>query len=476
MNRQTNIIRDIDWLTIGLYLALSLMGWFNIYAAVYDEQYASIFTFSQRYGKQMVWIIAAMTIAFIICLLDTRFFSMFAYPMYAVGIFALMAVLVIGHEVNSSKSWFVLGPIQIQPSEFAKIAVSLALAKFLGNYNGRLMEFRNLAIVCAIIFMPVLFIVLQPDVGSCLVYMAFFIVLYREGLPLEVLLFGMLAVVLFILSIFLRDAEVYLVGGLIIFGFIIYFLKTRKKTDSLKALGLYVGMTGVLWLINYLAKIRFELHDVMLIAALASSLIFFVISFIKRTPVIRKLTVFIVGALLFTFSVDFVFESVLSTHHQQRILVMFGMESDPLGIEYNVIQSKIAIGSGGLTGKGFLQGTQTKFNFVPEQSTDFIFCTVGEEWGFAGAATVVVLFVALLLRLLFIAERQRSVFSRVYSYCVLSVFFLHMAINIGMTIGLMPVIGIPLPFFSYGGSSLWAFTIMLFILLRLDASRGEYIR
>ena len=211
-------------------------------------------------------------------------------------------------------------------------------------------------------------------------------------------------------------------------------------------------------------------------AALLSSLIFITISFIRRMPVVRTLTLFIVGALLFTFSVDFVFDEVLSAHQRQRILVMLGMQSDPLGVEYNVNQSKIAIGSGGFTGKGFLQGTQTKYNFVPEQSTDFIFCTVGEEWGFIGSATVVALFVALLLRLLYLAERQRSVFSRVYCYCVVSVFFLHVTINVGMTIGLLPVIGIPLPFFSYGGSSLWAFTILLFIMLRLDASRREYIR
>ena len=476
VRRQINIISGIDWLTIGLYVALVLMGWFNIYAAVYDEQHSSIFAFSQRYGKQMIWIIAAMALAFFICILDTRFFTSFAYPIYGIGILALMAVLVIGYEVNSSKSWFIVGPIQIQPAEFTKIAVSLALAKYLGNYNGRLMEFKNFVVICSIIFLPVFFILLQPDVGSCLVYVAFFIMLYREGLPAAFLLFGFLAIILFILSIFLRDAEVYLVGGLILFGFLVYLLKTRKGIDFLKGLGLFAGIFGALWLVNYLIDSRFDLHEVLLGSALLSALVFFVISFFMRTPVIRKLTLFIVGALIFTFSVDFVFEKMLSTHHQQRILVMLGMESDPLGIEYNVNQSKIAIGSGGLTGKGFLQGTQTKYNFVPEQSTDFIFCTVGEEWGFAGSATVIVLFVILLLRLLYLAERQRSVFSRVYSYCVLSVFFIHVLINIGMTIGLVPVIGIPLPFFSYGGSSLWAFTIMLFIMLRLDAAREEYIR
>jgi len=452
------------------------MGWLNIYAAIYDEQHASIFSLSQRYGKQMLWIIAAVLLAVMVCILDVRFYTSFTYPIYICSLLALAAVLVVGHEVNGSRSWFLIGTMQIQPAEFAKIAVSLALAKFLGNYSGRLMDFQNFIIVCAIIFLPLMFIILQPDTGSCLVFLAFFIVLYREGLPTAILLFGMLSVVLFIFSILMQNAEIYLVGGLIIIGFLVFLVKTRKRMDFLKGLGLLVGLFALLWLINFLTQKRFELHEILLGAVLLSSPIFFVMSFIRRLPLIRILTMFIFGALLFTFSVDIIFDKVLSTHHQQRILVMLGRESDPLGVEYNVNQSKIAIGSGGLTGKGFLQGTQTKYNFVPEQSTDFIFCTVGEEWGFLGASLVVLLFVALLLRLLYLAERQRSVFSRVFSYCVLSIFFLHVTINIGMTVGLLPVIGIPLPFFSYGGSSLWAFTILLFIMLRLDASRGEYIR
>jgi rod shape determining protein RodA len=382
----------------------------------------------------------------------------------------------LGHTVNNSKSWFIIGAIQIQPAEFAKIAVSLALAKFIGNYNGRLMQFKNFATTLAIIFAPPMFILLQPDVGSCLIYFTFFLVLYREGMPPIVLLFGMLAIVLFILSILMHEAEAYLVGGLIFSGFLFFWFKTRRRMDFLIGLGLTVGLSGLLWLINFLTIKRFDLHEIFLGAALLSSLVFVIVSIVRRIPVMRTLTLFILGAILFTFSVDFVFENVLIAHHQNRILIMLGMKSDPLGTEYNVNQSKIAIGSGGLTGKGFLQGTQTKYNFVPEQSTDFIFCTVGEEWGFAGSAAVVILFVTLLLRLLYLAERQRSVFSRVFCYCVLSIFFLHVLINIGMTIGLLPVIGIPLPFFSYGGTSLWAFTILLFIMLRLDASRGEYIR
>ncbi|MDR1673749.1 MAG: rod shape-determining protein RodA [Bacteroidales bacterium] len=476
MRRQTNVISSIDWITVGLYVALVLMGWFNIYAAVFDEQNTSIFSASQRYGKQLLWIITAVSLAVFVCLLDIRFYSSFAYLIYAVCILVLVTVLVVGKEVNGSKSWFVIGPVQLQPSEFAKIATSLALAKYLGNYSGKMMRFWNIVRIGIVIFLPPILIILQPDTGSCLVYLAFLIVLYREGLSQEILLFGILAVTLFILSLLMQDAQAYLTGGLIALGFVFFGIKSRDAKGFFKGTGLFLVVFGILYGINMAMGERFEPSELLFVTAMAIAAVFMTISALRKTPLIRRIIFFILCALIFTFSVDFVFDNVLGGHQQKRILVMLGMESDPLGLEYNVNQSKIAIGSGGFWGKGFLQGTQTKYNFVPEQSTDFIFCTVGEEWGFAGAAVVVVLFMALLLRLLYIAERQRSVFSRVYSYCVVSVLFLHCTINIGMTIDLMPVIGIPLPFFSYGGSSLWAFTILLFIMLRLDASRGEYIR
>jgi rod shape determining protein RodA len=476
MKRQTDIVGGIDWFTVGLYLVLMLMGWVNIYAAVFDEQNASIFATSQRYGKQLIWIIAAIGLAVIVYLLDTRFYSSFAYPIYLICILTLIAVLVVGKEVNGARSWFAVGGIQIQPSEFAKIATSLALAKYLGNFSGKLMQFKNILNLGIIVFLAPIFIRLQPDYGSCLVYLAFLIVLYREGLPQSILLFGLLAVLLFILSVVAQDVQAYLVAGVILLGFVVYLLQSKKIKDVFKGAGLFLCLFGILLGINLLLKNRFEIPEILFGTALVASLVFVTFSVIRRLPYIRPIILFTLCALIFTFSVDFVFNDVLKEHQQNRILVMLGMESDPWGIEYNVNQSKIAIGSGGLSGKGFLQGTQTKYNFVPEQSTDFIFCTVGEEWGFAGTALVISLFTALLLRLLYIAERQRSVFSRVYAYCVVSILFLHCTINIGMTIGIVPVIGIPLPFFSYGGSSLWAFTILLFILLRLDASRTEYIR
>ncbi len=453
------------------------MGWFNIYAAVFNEEHASIFSIAERYGKQMIWIIAALVLALTICLIDTQFYSNFAYPIYIVCILSLVAVLVVGKEVHNAKSWFIIGDIQIQPSEFAKIATSLALAKYMGKYSWGFMSFRNVLLVATIILLPPALILLQPDVGSCLVYLAFFIVLYREGLPLSVILFGLLAVVLFILSLVIPENDkIYLICSLILLGFAAFWLLSKRTKVFLKGIGIFAGIFLLTWLADHFLLHRFDLYEIVLFVATASAFVFLIASLFSRIPLAKTITVFIIGAILLTFSVDFVFDNVLSPHHQQRIRVMLGMESDPLGIEYNVNQSKIAIGSGGFAGKGFLQGTQTKYNFVPEQSTDFIFCTVGEEWGFLGTSVVVILFLILLLRILFIAERQRSAFSRIYAYCVLSILFLHFTINIGMAIGILPVIGIPLPFFSYGGSSLWAFTILLFIMLRLDASRMEYIR
>ncbi|MDR0714211.1 MAG: rod shape-determining protein RodA [Bacteroidales bacterium] len=476
MQRPTNLINGIDWITVGLYLVLVLTGWLNIYASVFDEQNANILSISQRYGKQLLWIITAISLAVMVCLIDARFYSSFAYPVYIIGLLMLIAVLIVGKEVNNSKSWFEIGSLQIQPSEFVKITTGLALAKYMGNYSGKLMQFRNVIIISATVCLPVILILLQHDLGSALVYLAFLIVLYREGLHSAILLFGMLAVVLFILSLLMQDVQGYLAGGLILLGFVVYLFKSRQIKLGLKGIGFFCMVFGVFFLVNLLTGARFDIHELLVGAFIPVFVFFAAFAAFRRLPHIRIIGLFIICALVFTFSVDFVFDKALDPHHQKRILVMLGKESDPKGIEYNVIQSKIAIGSGGFSGKGFLQGTQTKLHFVPEQSTDFIFCTVGEEWGFAGVFVIVTLFIVLLLRLIFLAERQRSVFSRVYGYSVVSILFMHFGVNIAMTVELMPVIGIPLPFFSYGGSSLWTFTILLFILLRLDASRYEYIR
>lgn len=410
---------NIDWFTVFIYLLLIFIGWINIYSAVYDDTHQNIFDLSQRYGKQLVWIGASIIIAFILILIDSKLFSTFSYLIYILSLLSLIAVLLIGTKIAGSRSWFQLGEFALQPSEFAKFATSLALAKFLSGLNRSLLKFKDLILSGIIIAVPALLILLQPDMGSALVYLAFIMVLYREGLSAKFILFGLLAIILFLATLLINK---YLVIA-IYFGFIfIYYLKHFRLKGSLPIL----------------------------------------------------LIVFTLGSA-YIYSTDYVFENILEPHQKKRINILIGKESDPRGAGYNVNQSKIAIGSGGFSGKGYLKGTQTKFNFVPEQSTDFIFCTIGEEWGLVGSSMVIILFLSLFSRLIILAERQRSVYSRIYGYSVASILFFHFIVNIGMTIGLVPVIGIPLPFISYGGSSLWSFTILLFIFIRQDASRLEIL-
>lgn len=396
-----------------------LMGWINIYSAVYDENHSSIFDISQRYGKQLIWIGAAIFLAAVILLIDAKFFPALAYLFFGISLLSLLAVLAVGTEIAGSRSWFQIGSIAIQPAEFAKFATCLALARYLSRFDTSMRSLRSVVVSLMIIFAPAVLILLQNDTGSALVYAALILVLYREGLPGGILVIGLLVAVLFILTLLINK-------------FIL------------------IGICAALAMIIYLMNKNIRKRLILMIAGLilASGLIL---------------------------SVDYGFENVLEPHQKKRINVLLGKETDLRGAGYNVHQSKIAIGSGGLTGKGFLKGTQTKYNFVPEQSTDFIFCTVGEEWGFIGSFVVVILFVMLLIRLIILAERQRSDFSRIYGYGVASILFFHFMVNIGMTIGLVPVIGIPLPFFSYGGSSLWAFTILLFIFLKQDAERLEVL-
>jgi rod shape determining protein RodA len=415
MRDERNLIRNIDWITIALFLALVLIGWISIYAAVYDEEHHSIFDLSQRYGKQMLWIALSFVLAFFVMLTDPKFFSAFAMPIYLITILLLIMVLLFGTTISGSKSWFQIGDFRLQPAEFAKFSTALALASLLGRINISLDQFRTRVIAFAIIAVPALLILLQYDTGSAIVFGAFMLVLYREGLPGWPLLLAMICGVLFLITLYTSQTAVLL------------------------------GLVGVFVVALFLIKRNIQ-NIFTLLGTLAA-------------------------AVLFVLSVEFVFHNVLEPHQRVRINVLIGLEEDIRGAGYNVHQSKIAIGSGGLFGKGFLQGTQTKFNFVPEQSTDFIFCTVGEEWGFVGSLVLIGIYLALFIRLIDLAERQRSVFSRVYGYAVLGILFFHFMVNIGMTIGLMPVIGIPLPFVSYGGSSLWAFTLMLFVFLKQDANR-----
>lgn len=473
MPRRNSIWLNIDWITLSVYLVLVFLGWINIYAAVYNEEHHSIFDISQRYGKQLIWIGAALLIALLILLIETNFYIFFSYIFYGVLVFMLLLVLFFGTEINGAKSWFTLGGFGFQPSEFTKFATALVLARYMSTFGFKLQKFRSIITIGALIFIPVFFILLQNDTGSALVYFSFILVLYREGLSGVVLFFVTLIVLLFVLALVISNLSLSLIllGTTLLF----YLIFNPRFKQFTTVLIIYLVNLILFFGVNFLFKTEFTNAQVVLASSVTGSLVVLVTSFRKRIKNYIIISLVLLGSVLFTISVDYSFNNILAPYHQARINELLGIRSDLLGAGYNVNQSKIAIGSGGLWGKGYLKGTQTKFDFVPEQSTDFIFCTVGEEWGFAGTFLVITLFLFLLMRLIWLAERQRSRFSRIYGYSVAVILFFHFVVNIGMTIGLMPVIGIPLPFFSYGGSSLWSFTILLFIFIRLDASRLEHL-
>ena len=411
----------IDWITIALYAAIMLFGWMNIYSACYDESHAAVFDFSQYHGKQLIWMGLAALTAAVILLTEPRFFSNMAYPIYGVVLGLLVLTLFLAVTVNGGKSWIDLGGFRFQPSEFAKFATALALAKYLSAIEIDLKDMRTKTVSLALIAIPAALVFLQHDTGSALVFASFIFPLYREGVSGAVLVVGVAAIALFVLALLVNKYILLGILALLAVAYLFVWLNKRTRKDYLRAIGIFVCCAA------------------------------------------------------FVFSVDFVFNNVLESHQRERIDVLLGKTEDLQGSGYNVNQSKIAIGSGGLIGKGFLGGTVTKANFVPEKHTDFIFCTVGEEWGFLGSTVLVVLYVMLLIRIVNMAERQRSPFSRIFGYCVASILFMHLFVNIGMVIGLVPVIGIPLPFFSYGGSSLVAFTILLFIFIRQDASKNQLL-
>ncbi|PKP23087.1 MAG: rod shape-determining protein RodA [Bacteroidetes bacterium HGW-Bacteroidetes-21] len=473
MTRRINIWESIDWFTVIIYLALVLMGWLNIYAVVYDENHSSIFDFTQRYGKQFVWILAAIFIGLVIMIIDSNFYTFFAYIFYGVSVLLLVSVLFVGKTVNAAKAWIEIGSFGLQPSEFVKFTAALALAKYINVTNFKIHQPKNLFFIGLILFFPAAIILLQNDTGSAVVYVAFFLVLFREGLSPWVLVIGFVSLILFFAAL-IAD-KISLVIFLTTLAYVMYYLLNMKWKPFVIGLSIFIGSLGIVYLVNMFIQKPYSFYYVYLIALAFATIIQIIIVITKRVKNTTMIIIFLFVTVAFTFTIDYVFYNVLGDHQQNRINELLGVSSDPLGAGYNVNQSKIAIGSGGFWGKGYLNGTQTKYNFVPEQSTDFIFCTVGEEWGFVGSTVVITLFLALLLRLIFLAERQRSVFSRVYGYCVASILFFHVSINVGMTLGIVPVIGIPLPFFSYGGSSLWAFTILLFIFIRLDSSRKELL-
>lgn len=475
MFKRDNIVANIDWVTVVLYVILVFMGWINIYAAVFNENHSSILDFTQRYGLQLIWIGLAFLLALLIFMVDLKFYPFFAYIIYGITVFLLILVLVFGREVNGARAWLKFGVFTLQPGEFAKLGTALAIAKYMSAYNIKVNSIKALFTIGGIMFIPMALILMQPDAGSLLVFLAFSIVLFREGLPGAVLLFGFVIGVLFIASL-LVPQKLYIISFILGIGFLAFPIYTKKIKEAGIGLLSFAGIGFIIWIVTYFMHKKLDFTLLLSVSFVISGLGFLIVSFFRKIRFLATFVLFMSGSIIFTYSVDYVFNHVLEPHQRERMDILLGLKSDPLGKGYNVNQSMIAIGSGGFAGKGFLQGTQTKFNFVPEQSTDFIFCTVGEEWGFIGTFVVISLFLFLLLRIVIIAERQRSVFSRVYAYSVASILFFHIAINIGMTIGLLPVIGIPLPFFSAGGSSLWAFTILLFILIRLDASRLELLK
>ncbi len=415
MKSRESVIGNVDWIVVLLYFLLVFFGWLSIYASSGGDKEGSVFDLTQRYGKQLLWIGLAVVMIIIVLLIDAKFFSSFAFVFYGAMILVLIGVLLFGKTVAGSRSWFQMGSFAIQPSEFAKFATALAIAKYLSTTHVDMKKLKTPVIAMSLAGLPALLILLQNDTGSALVYTSFALVLFREGFSGSVIFFGFVLAMLFILT--LLFGEIYIISAiaLLLTLLLVFFRKTRKNYKTIIAMFL-----------------------------LSSA---------------------------FVFSVNYAFQKVLEPHQKKRINVLLGIEEDLKGAGYNVNQSKIAIGSGGLTGKGFRQGMLTRYHFVPEQSTDFIFCTVGEEWGFLGTSVVILLFLGLLVRLVLLAERQRSQFSRIYGYGVISILFFHFVVNVGMTIGLAPVVGIPLPFFSYGGSSLWGFTLLLFLFVKQDADR-----
>jgi rod shape determining protein RodA len=473
LRSSVNILKGIDKTTVLIFLIMIVMGWFNIYAAVYNDEHKEIFDFTQRYGKQFIWIMATIVLAVFIMIIDSRFYLFFAWIIYAILMFLLLLVLVLGKDINGARSWFEFGPISLQPSEFAKFGTALALASFLNNRRNDLTKLKVIIPAVAIILLPALLTAIQPDLGSTIVFFSFFIVLFREGMSPFIFVSGLLMVLLFFLTLVFNN--LYLEIALIAIAFQLVWFSTRKWKLLLMGLVLMLVIGGIIYALDFFIFKSPGNETVLVITLLLSGVAYAYYFYSKKAVTLLVIYLFLAGSVLYINSVDFAYNHMLKPHQRERVEIMLGFKTDTHGTGYNVNQSIISVGSGGFKGKGYLQGTQTKFKFVPAQSTDFIFCTVGEEWGFLGSFVVIGLYVFLLIRLIILAERQRSNFSRIYGYGVASVLFTHFFINIGMAIGLVPVIGIPLPFFSYGGSSLWGFTLLLFIFLRLDAGRTEYL-
>ena len=480
-DKQPSVLRSLDWWTVGIYIALLVFGWVSVCGASYTYGDTDIFSLSTRSGMQIVWIGTSLFLGLVLLLLDDRFYDTFSYVIYAILLLLLFLTIFNPHEIKGSRSWLVLGPLRLQPAEFAKFATALAVAKLMGSYGFNIHPWKDFVAACGVVLLPMLFIVAQKETGSALVYLSFFLMFYREGMPGSILFTGVAMVVYFVVGIKFEGVSllqtptslgVFVVILLIqTFTSVMVNVYCRNKKLMWYMLGGSFGAT-LLALLFSLYVIPFNIIWVQLLVTVIIVGYLLVEWLRTRLSNYFFILAFAIGSIAFFYSADYVLNNVLEPHQRVRINVLLGLDDDLSGAGYNVHQSEIAIGSGGLRGKVFLNGTQTKLKIVPEQDTDFIFCTVGEEEGFFGSAGVLILFLLLILRLIHLAERQPFAFGRIYGYCVLSIFLFHVFINVGMVLGLTPVIGIPLPFFSYGGSSLWGFTFLLFIFLRIDAGRN----
>ena len=472
-NGRSAIFDGIDFKTVLLYIALTLIGVLCITSASFDDESGEIFAMSHFYMKQAAWVAAAWVTAFVVMLLDSRYFHMLAYPAYLFGILALVAVLLFGREVNGAKAWFQFGALRVQPVEFAKIAIALAVARMMSGYSFSINNAGDLFRLAALIFLPLAVIVLQNDTGSGIVLGSFIFVFYREGLNKWLCIPVLLVALLFIVSFLITPAAL-LVSLILFFTFAECMMNRMWRSRVVFLAATFFASIAIYGLLT-ICGVGIQYYQSLLVVSVVSVAVAVVYAYRSNLRNIFVIVALFMASMVFLPTTDFVFNSILKPHQQNRILNFLGLVDDLRDTGYNVHQSKIAIGSGGLLGKGFMNGTQIRYNFVPEKHTDFIFCTVGEEWGFVGALAVLGLMCALILRLMKMGDRHEEPFGRVYCYCVASILLFHVLVNIGMTIGLMPVMGIPLPFVSYGGSSLIAFTIMLFIAVNLDASTRQQI-
>ena len=472
------IKKSVDWALVGTYLPLILIGWVNIYASIHSDGPASIFDYNFRSGKQFVWILTALGLAaLILFVVNAQLWESASIPLYLGVLCLLVAVIFLGVEVKGSRSWFEFGPIRFQPAEVSKITTSLLLATLMSQVNFRITRFKDFLLTALILGIPMVVILAESETGSALVYVGFIFVMYREGFSgWWIFCIGM-AALLFILTL---TASPYV--SILVLAGVLLLCNGLESNKIGVAFWIFSGVLLILcllpWIFGKFSPESFvsKINPLYILVGIcvAAVLYLMIVGYRSRHRFLSMSALGLIAGMALVFSTEFIFNNILQDHQRKRIEVLLGMKEDPAGVGYNVNQSMIAIGSGGLHGKGFLGGTQTTFGFVPEQSTDFIFCTVGEEWGFLGCLVVISLYVFLISRIIMDAEKSREAFTRIYGYCVASCIFMHLFINIGMTIGIMPVIGIPLPLLSYGGSSLWAFTVLIFIFIALYRQEKKY--